>query len=242
MSGSRTSSPPAAPRSTGSTVDGAGARTVSDGLLLALPKGRIACELAPLLGRAGIEPEAAFADDGARQLRFATSEPGLGLIRVRSFDVATFVAFGAAPSRRRRQRCADGVRLPRDLCAPRPAHRPLPDGGCRAGGAGHRGRSVALEPCAGRHQVSAGDAPPFRRARRPGRMHQAQRRDGARAGSRALPPDRRPGWQRRHAQGQRTGRGGAYRRHLRPARGQPHRAQDTGRRAPGLDSSASARQ
>ena len=69
---------------------------MSDGLLLALPKGRIARELAPLLARAGIEPEAAFADDNARQLRFSTSEPGLGLIRVRSFDVATFVAFGAA--------------------------------------------------------------------------------------------------------------------------------------------------
>ena len=32
----------------------------------------------------------------SRQLRFATSEPGLEIIRVRSFDVATFVAFGAA--------------------------------------------------------------------------------------------------------------------------------------------------
>ncbi len=65
-------------------------------LVLALPKGRILRELTPLLGRAGIEPEAAFADDGARQLRFATNHPGLEIIRVRSFDVATFVAFGAA--------------------------------------------------------------------------------------------------------------------------------------------------
>ena len=69
---------------------------MSSGLLLALPKGRIARELAPLLSRAGIEPEPAFADDDARQLRFSTSELDLGLIRVRSFDVATFVAFGAA--------------------------------------------------------------------------------------------------------------------------------------------------
>ena len=36
---------------------------MSDGLLLALPKGRIARELAPVLSRAGIEPEAAFADE-----------------------------------------------------------------------------------------------------------------------------------------------------------------------------------
>jgi ATP phosphoribosyltransferase len=49
-----------------------------------------------LLHRIGIEPEPAFTDPRSRQLRFATSDPGLDLIRVRSFDVATFVAFGAA--------------------------------------------------------------------------------------------------------------------------------------------------
>ncbi len=68
----------------------------NEALVLALPKGRILRELTPLLARAGIEPEAAFADLGARQLRFATNHPGLDIIRVRSFDVATFVAFGAA--------------------------------------------------------------------------------------------------------------------------------------------------
>ena len=50
----------------------------------------------PLLGRAGIVPEPAFADPAARQLRFATNHPDLSLVRARSFDVATFVAFGAA--------------------------------------------------------------------------------------------------------------------------------------------------
>ncbi len=65
-------------------------------LILAVPKGRILGELAPLLARAGIEPDADFADEDARQLRFATNHPDLEIIRVRSFDVATFVAFGAA--------------------------------------------------------------------------------------------------------------------------------------------------
>lgn len=65
-------------------------------LVMALPKGRILGEAMPLLRRAGIVPEPAFADEDSRQLRFATSHPGLDLIRVRSFDVATFVAFGAA--------------------------------------------------------------------------------------------------------------------------------------------------
>jgi ATP phosphoribosyltransferase len=61
-----------------------------------VPKGRILKEAAPLLAAVGIRPEASFADDDARQLCFATNHPELKLIRVRSFDVATFVAFGAA--------------------------------------------------------------------------------------------------------------------------------------------------
>ncbi len=67
-----------------------------DELIFALPKGRILKEAAPLLAHAGIEPEAAFFDEDARKLRFETNVPGLAIIRVRSFDVATFVAFGAA--------------------------------------------------------------------------------------------------------------------------------------------------
>ena len=65
-------------------------------LVLALPKGRILKEALPLLARAGIEPEEAFHDENGRQLHFATNVPGLTIIRARSFDVATFVAFGAA--------------------------------------------------------------------------------------------------------------------------------------------------
>jgi ATP phosphoribosyltransferase len=65
-------------------------------LILAVPKGRILREAMPLIRAVGIEPEPAFADDDARQLRFATNLPALDVIRVRSFDVATFVAFGAA--------------------------------------------------------------------------------------------------------------------------------------------------
>jgi len=65
-------------------------------LVLALPKGRILDEVMGLVRRAGIEPERAFDDPDARQLRFATNRDDLFIIRVRSFDVATFVAFGAA--------------------------------------------------------------------------------------------------------------------------------------------------
>ncbi len=65
-------------------------------LVIAVPKGRILDEVMPLVRRAGIEPEPAFDDADARQLRFATNHPEISIIRVRSFDVATFVAFGAA--------------------------------------------------------------------------------------------------------------------------------------------------
>jgi ATP phosphoribosyltransferase len=68
----------------------------TDSLVLAVPKGRILDDLRPMLASVGIEPEAAFDDPRSRALRFATNVPGLELIRVRSFDVATFVAFGAA--------------------------------------------------------------------------------------------------------------------------------------------------
>ena len=68
----------------------------ADQLVLALPRGRILKELMPLLAHAGIEPEPAFNDDKARQLQFATNIPNMSIIRVRSFDAATFVAFGAA--------------------------------------------------------------------------------------------------------------------------------------------------
>ena len=64
-------------------------------LVLALPKGRILEEVMPLVRAAGIEPEAAFDDPKSRALRFTTNHPHIDIIRVRSFDVATFVAFGA---------------------------------------------------------------------------------------------------------------------------------------------------
>lgn len=65
-------------------------------LIIAIPKGRIYEELKPFMAEAGIEPEAEFFDDKSRALRFGTNRPGVELIRVRSFDVPTFVAYGGA--------------------------------------------------------------------------------------------------------------------------------------------------
>ena len=69
---------------------------MAEPIIIAVPKGRILTEVMPLFAHAGIEPEAAFADEDSRALRFATNRPDIGLIRVRAFDVATFVAHGAA--------------------------------------------------------------------------------------------------------------------------------------------------
>ena len=65
-------------------------------LILALPKGRILSECGPLLARAGLLPVADYADEDSRRLRFPTNDPNLDVVRVRPFDVATFVAYGAA--------------------------------------------------------------------------------------------------------------------------------------------------
>lgn len=70
--------------------------TEKENIILALPKGRILSELTPVLDKVGIVPEKAFLEKDARQLQFSTNIPSLKIIRVRSFDVATFVGFGAA--------------------------------------------------------------------------------------------------------------------------------------------------
>jgi ATP phosphoribosyltransferase len=65
-------------------------------LIFAIPKGRILDEALPLMRAAGIEPAADFFDKSSRALMFATGDPDVQIIRVRAFDVATFVAHGAA--------------------------------------------------------------------------------------------------------------------------------------------------
>ena len=65
-------------------------------LVFAVPKGRILDEALPLMARAGVVPEAAFHDKTNRALTFATEAGDVRIIRVRAFDVATFVAHGAS--------------------------------------------------------------------------------------------------------------------------------------------------
>lgn len=69
---------------------------MSDSLTFAVPKGRILDEALPVMARAGVVPEEAFHDKANRSLTFATTRSDMDIIRVRAFDVATFVAHGAA--------------------------------------------------------------------------------------------------------------------------------------------------
>ncbi len=78
---------------TGANTNNTGAL---ENLVLALPKGRILKAIRPILKAAGMEPEDGFFDEHDRRLRFSTKAKGVDVIRVRSFDVATFIAFGAA--------------------------------------------------------------------------------------------------------------------------------------------------
>ena len=65
-------------------------------IIMAVPKGRILKELNPILKDIGIEPEEDYFNEDSRKLMFNTNLSFLDIIRVRSFDVATFVAIGAA--------------------------------------------------------------------------------------------------------------------------------------------------
>ena len=69
---------------------------MTEPIIFAIPKGRILDEALPLMQAAGIQPKPAFFDEASRALLFATNDPAVSIIRVRAFDVATFVAHGAA--------------------------------------------------------------------------------------------------------------------------------------------------
>jgi ATP phosphoribosyltransferase len=68
----------------------------SNPLTFAVPKGRILDEALPMMARAGIVPDAEFHDKKSRALSFGCEGSDMRIIRVRAFDVATFVAHGAA--------------------------------------------------------------------------------------------------------------------------------------------------
>ena len=65
-------------------------------IIIALPKGRILKQVLPTFEKVGIIPEKTFFNEKDRKLKFETNIPNIKLIIVRSFDVATFLIYGAA--------------------------------------------------------------------------------------------------------------------------------------------------
>lgn len=68
----------------------------SNKIIIAVPKGRILNELIPIFKKLKFLPEKDFFNSESRKIMFSSSNDLINLIKVRSFDVANFVAFGGA--------------------------------------------------------------------------------------------------------------------------------------------------
>ena len=67
-----------------------------DKIIIAIPRGRIIKECKELLNRTNFIPDPLLFDDSCRKLMFSSNDNNINFIKVRAFDVCTFVAFGAA--------------------------------------------------------------------------------------------------------------------------------------------------
>ena len=64
--------------------------------IIAIPRGRIIKECQNILNKTSFAPEPLLFDDTSRRLTFSSKNKDINYIKVRAFDVCTFVAFGAA--------------------------------------------------------------------------------------------------------------------------------------------------
>ena len=65
-------------------------------IIIALPRGRITKVCKDLLNKTNFAPDPKLFSDSTRKLTFNSAVKNISYIKVRSFDVCTFVAFGAA--------------------------------------------------------------------------------------------------------------------------------------------------
>ena len=65
-------------------------------IIIAIPRGRIIEECKSILNRTSFAPDSELYNESSRKLTFSSKDKNIGYIKVRSFDVCTFVAFGAA--------------------------------------------------------------------------------------------------------------------------------------------------
>ena len=69
---------------------------MSKKIIIALPRGRILEECKKFLSKTSFAPEPLLYDSHTRKLTFFSRDKNINYIKVRAFDVCTFVAFGAA--------------------------------------------------------------------------------------------------------------------------------------------------
>ena len=65
-------------------------------IIIAVPRGRIIEDCKELLNKTNFAPDPQLFNDSTRKLTFSSKDKNIDYIKVRSFDVCTFVAFGAA--------------------------------------------------------------------------------------------------------------------------------------------------
>ena len=71
-------------------------RNTEKKIIIAIPKGRILKDLTPILNKVNIIPEKEFSDINSRKILFSSNNKLVDFIKVRSFDVVNFVAYGGA--------------------------------------------------------------------------------------------------------------------------------------------------
>ena len=69
---------------------------MSKKIIIAVPRGRIIDECKKILNKTSFAPNPLLFDNKTRKLTFSSKDPNIIYIKVRAFDVCTFVAFGAA--------------------------------------------------------------------------------------------------------------------------------------------------
>ena len=65
-------------------------------IIIAVPRGRIIEECKKIFEKTSFYPDPLLFDESCRKLTFSSSDPDILFIKVRAFDVCTFVAFGAS--------------------------------------------------------------------------------------------------------------------------------------------------
>jgi len=68
---------------------------MSNKIIIAVPRGRIINECKTILNKTDFSPDPLLFDNDTRKLTFSSKDPEIDYIKVRAFDVCTFVAFGA---------------------------------------------------------------------------------------------------------------------------------------------------